>query len=181
MKNTSNVVALVGMTGCGKTSVGKFLAKKTGAHVIDLDDEIVRRYGAVKDIFDKSGEEGFRKIEFDVLSAVINENDADMSAPLILSCGGGAPTYKPSYELLRDNTIVVWLRRNADSISSDSAILKRPPLNGSIENYKRLMGARYPTYRSLADYSFFNSFPQRTAAAIAKKLYGKPPKHNSAK
>lgn len=166
MKEQTKIISLIGMTGCGKTSVGKILAKKLGARFIDLDDEIVRRYGEVKRIFDERGESGFRELEYETLGEIIEA----AVQPTLLSCGGGAPTYQPSRELLAARTLVIWLRRGIDSIGNDSVILTRPPVNGSMENYKRLMNERYPIYRSIADYSFYNSFPQRTAAAIAKKL-----------
>ncbi|MCI8388933.1 MAG: hypothetical protein HFE63_10790, partial [Clostridiales bacterium] len=138
------------------------------AEFIDLDEEIVKRYGEVKEIFATRGESGFREIELEVLRSVLDSADSDHQ--ILLSCGGGVPTYTPSRELLAARTLVIWLRRGLDSIGADSVILSRPPINGSIETYKRLMNERYPIYRSIADYSFYNSFPQRTAVAIVKKV-----------
>jgi shikimate kinase len=166
MKDKKKIISLVGMTGCGKTSVGKILAKKLGADFIDIDDEIIARYGEIKKIFAEQGESHFRELEFKTLSEII----ARVSKLTLLSCGGGLPTYKPSCELLARETLVIWLRRGLDSINADSAILARPPINGSIEHYKKLLSERYPIYREIADYSFYNSYPQRTAAAIIKKL-----------
>ena len=164
----NNIIALIGMTGCGKSSVGRVLAKKLGARLIDLDDEIVTRYGEIKKIFSERGEAGFRAIERETLSSVINDAGDEL---IILSCGGGVPTYEPSRELLVNNTTVVWLRRSADEVAKDERVLMRPPINGDIENYKNLLELRYPIYRKTADYSFYNAFPQRTAAAIIKKFF----------
>lgn len=164
----NNVLALVGMTGCGKSSVGRLLAKKLGAGLVDIDDEIVARYGAIKEIFAKQGEEAFRRIERDTLAEIVAEADGEL---LILSCGGGLVTYGPSRDLLCDTATVVWLRRSAQSVASDPNVLLRPPINGDINNYKRLLKLRYPIYRSVADHSFYNAFPQRTAANIIKKLF----------
>lgn len=169
MIDKNNIISLIGMTGCGKTSVGKILAKKLGAAFVDLDDEIVARYGVVRDIFEKYGEGYFRELEYRMLCEVIDRADSFT----VLSCGGGAPTYRQSKELLARKTLVIWLRRGVDSIGSESAIFTRPPINGSIENYKKLLTARYPVYREIADYNFYNRFPQRTAAAITKKLLDK--------
>ncbi len=155
------------MTGCGKSSVGKVLAKKLGARLVDLDDVIAERHGSIKELFAKQGESAFRQLECEALRDVINECRGEMT---ILSCGGGVPTYKQSYELLSKSTTVIWLRRSADSLSADSQVLSRPPLNGSIEVYKRLHAERYPIYKSLAHYTFYNVFPQRTATEIIKKL-----------
>ena len=156
------------MTGCGKSSVGRILAKKLGARLIDLDDEIVARYGDIKAIFAEQGEEAFRKIEYETLRE-IGESKGDEL--IILSCGGGLPTYEQSRWLLREMSTVVWLRRSAEGVAKGENVLARPPINGDIENYKRLLDKRYPIYKSAADYSFYNAFPQRTAKAIIKKMF----------
>ncbi len=163
----NNIIALIGMTGCGKSSVGRVLARKTGARLIDLDDEIVARHGNIKEIFAERGEEAFRRLECDTLNQVLESTGGRFT---ILSCGGGVPTFEPSRKLLSKAATVIWLRRSADSVAADANVLSRPPINGDIENYKRLSEVRYPIYRRTADYSFYNSFPQRTAAAIIKKL-----------
>ncbi len=163
----NNVISLIGMTGCGKSSVGRILAKKLGARLVDLDDEIVLRHGEIKKIFAERGEAEFRRLEFETLSDVISNGKGELT---VLSCGGGVPTYEPSRELIADKTTVIWLRRSADSVAADERVLMRPPINGDIDNYKRLLDIRYPLYRKTAHYSFYNAFPQRTAAAIIKKL-----------
>ncbi len=163
----NNVISLVGMTGCGKTSVGRILAKKIGAAFVDLDDEIVSRHGEIKKIFSEQGEEKFRQIEYETLADIIENAVGELT---VLSCGGGLVTYNDSRRLLCDKTTVVWIRRSADSVAKDEKVLMRPPVNGDIENYKRLLSERYPIYREVADYSFYNAFPQRTARDIIKKL-----------
>lgn len=188
----SGIISLVGMTGCGKTSIGRRLADNLGADFIDLDEEIVKRRGEVKQIFATEGEEAFRKIEFDVLLEILNglreqakadnqENTAENSTEssvedsvrrvrVILSCGGGAPTYPRTRDLIRKRTVVVWIRRPLSSISPNSPLLERPPVNGSLKNYRQILGKRFPIYRHIADYSFWNTYPNRTANAIADAL-----------
>lgn len=166
MKHT-DIISLVGMTGCGKSSVGRILAKRLNALLIDLDDEIVARHGTIKDIFAKDGEAVFRELEYSVLSELLEKSHDRL---VILSTGGGAPTYEPSRLLLKEKSYVVWLRRGVDTIPKDSPILTRPPVNGSIENYKKLLGARYPIYRKTADMTVYNVYPQRTAAMLANKI-----------
>lgn len=164
----NGILSLIGMTGCGKSSVGRILAKKLGARLVDLDDEIVSRHGEIRKIFDEQGEAAFRQIEYETLLDIVNSSHTEL---VILSSGGGAPTFEPSRLLLNEKTTVVWLRRSAESVCSDERVLMRPPVNGDIANYKRLLEARYPIYKSTAHYSFYNSFPQRTAKAIIKKLF----------
>ncbi len=163
----NNIISLIGMTGCGKSSVGCILAKKIGAVSVDLDDEIVRRYGDIKKIFAERGEAEFRKIEFETLKDTVAASNGALT---VLSCGGGLPTYEASGELLSAATTVVWLRRSAESVCADERVLMRPPVNGDIDNYRRLLSVRYPIYKGCAEYSFYNAFPQRTARAIMKKL-----------
>ncbi len=165
----NNILSLIGMTGCGKTSVGKLLAKKLDARFIDLDAVIVSRYGPIKTIFAEKGEAAFRVLEYETLCDVVNEAKSGEGIT-ILSCGGGVPTFARSRAVLKAQTTVIWLRRSVESIGKDSEILSRPPINGDIENYKRLLGKRYPIYRSTAEHSFFNTFPQRTAALIASRV-----------
>ena len=86
----SGIVSLVGMTGCGKTSVGKRLAEHLGVPFVDLDEEIVKRRGAVKDIFAREGEEAFRKIEFEVLREIIRDAENAASAPANTSATGSS-------------------------------------------------------------------------------------------
>ncbi len=169
----NNIISLIGMTGCGKTSVGRILAKKIGAVLIDLDDEIVSRHGEIKKIFSEQGEEKFRQIEYETLADVIENADGKLT---VLSCGGGLVTYTDSRKLLCEKTTTIWIRRSADSVAKDEKVLMRPPVNGDIENYKRLLGERYPIYRDSADYSFYNAFPQRTARDIVKKFHLETPK-----
>lgn len=186
MKQQRKLISLVGMTGCGKTSVGKVLASRIGADFIDVDDEIVKRNGSIRAIFDERGDEGFREVEYETLQNIINSvsigrsessgrnvsSDKNVSSGriTIISCGGGLPTYEKSARLIAERTLVVWLRRSPDSIPDDSEVLLRPPVNGSRENYKKLLDARCPIYRRVSDYSFYNSFPKRTAREIAKRL-----------
>lgn len=168
MREQRQIISLVGMTGCGKTSVGKVLAGRVGADFVDVDDEIVRKYGNIRRIFDERGDEGFREVEYETLREILDA--ANPKKITIVSCGGGLPTYENSARLIAERTLVVWLRRSPDSIPDDSEVLLRPPVNGSRENYKRLLDTRYPIYRRVSDYSFYNSFPKRTAREIAHRL-----------
>jgi shikimate kinase len=167
MEIRNNIISLIGMTGCGKSAVGRVLSKRMGARLVDLDDEIVARHGNIRKIFDEQGEAAFRAMELQTLAEVIREADGTLT---VLSCGGGLPTWEPSRKLLRETTTVIWLRRSPESVAKDANVLARPPVNGSVENYRSLLAARYPLYRETAELSFYNAFPQRTAAAIMKKI-----------
>ncbi len=166
LTSKNNIISLIGMTGCGKSSVGRILAAKLGAEFVDLDDEIIARGENIKKIFSEQGEAAFRELEYSVLMDVIKKADT----LTVLSCGGGVPTYEPSRQLLCDKTTVIWLKRSVESVTANESVLLRPPVNGDANNYRRLLDARYPIYMKTADYSFYNAFPGRTAVQIIKKL-----------
>jgi len=177
IRKNKPILALVGMTGCGKTSVGRILAKRLAIPFIDLDAEIVTRFGDIKKIFAEQGEEEFRKREYCTLCSLLDRysvnteqtsvTDSLVFPSLILATGGGVPTYRPSFHLLKKHTAVVWLWRNPNEIPSDSPIFSRPPINGNIENYRKLLAERIPLYRSIADMRIVNRYPHKTAVLLA--------------
>ena len=81
-------IILIGYMGAGKTTVGKDLAKSLGVPFYDLDWYIeTRMRKKVKQIFDERGEEGFRKIERNMLHEVAEFEN------VVISCGGGTPCF----------------------------------------------------------------------------------------
>ena len=81
-------IILIGYMGSGKTTVGKALSKETGMMFYDLDWYIESRmHKTVSQIFAEKGEEGFRKIEYNMLHEVAEFED------VIISCGGGTPCF----------------------------------------------------------------------------------------
>ena len=81
-------IIIIGYMGAGKTTVGKALAKALGLDFYDLDWYIESRmHKTVKQIFDEQGEEGFRRIEHNMLHEVAEFED------VIISCGGGTPCF----------------------------------------------------------------------------------------
>lgn len=105
LRKKQNVV-LVGMPGCGKTTVGKRLAERLGFDFIDIDEEIVKREGrAIPTIFEECGEEGFRDVE----AAVIREVSSRQGA--VIATGGGAVLRAENVSLLQENGRVYFLDR----------------------------------------------------------------------
>ena len=137
-------VALVGMMGVGKSTVGKKLAESLGSPFVDSDDEIVRAAGlSVQEIFERHGEPEFRRGERRVIERLLN------GPPLVLATGGGAYMDPVTRALLKEKATTIWLRADLDLIwkrvnrRDTRPLLKR-------ENPKQvladLLAARAPIY-----------------------------------
>lgn len=98
-------IILIGYMGAGKTTVGKALSKELGLTFYDLDWYIEnRRHKTIPQIFAEVGEEGFRKIEYNMLHEVAEFED------VIISCGGGTPCFFDNMDYLNQQGQVVYLR-----------------------------------------------------------------------
>lgn len=120
---------LIGYMGCGKSSLGRKLAKAADMEFVDMDSLIEQREGAaVSDIFRYEGEEYFRGLE----RAIIDElsvSDGDM----IISTGGGAPAWQDNMAKINSVGQSFYLRRTAEQIASrlsPHGRQKRPKLRG---------------------------------------------------
>lgn len=116
-------VALIGFMGCGKTRNGRRLSRETGWAFKDMDIAIERTAGrSIPDIFENDGEEGFRKLETQVL-----ENLAH-SIETVVSCGGGVVTRPENRRLLQKHFLCVWLVASMDTIIARTTGSDRPLL-----------------------------------------------------
>ena len=122
-------IFLIGYMGCGKSTLGRKIAKATGYRFIDMDATIEEREGAsISDIFHYEGEEYFRKAE----RALIEELGA-AEDNLIISTGGGAPTWRDNVAYMNSVGQTFYLRRTAKQIASrlsPHGRQKRPKLRG---------------------------------------------------
>lgn len=141
-------IYLVGLMGAGKTSVGRFLAKRLGKTFYDCDHEIERRTGVkIPLIFDIEGEEGFRARE----TAVLRELTA--LEGIILATGGGAVISADNRQQLAGNGTVVYLRASpADLWQRTRNDRNRPLLQTADPHAKleQLFAERDPLYREVA-------------------------------
>jgi shikimate kinase len=95
--------------GAGKTTVGKALAKALNLQFYDLDWYIENRmHMTVKQIFDERGEEGFRKIEHNMLHEVAEFED------VVISCGGGTPCFFDNIDYMNQQGETVYLKATPD-------------------------------------------------------------------
>jgi shikimate kinase len=120
---------LVGYAGCGKSSLGKRLARRLGKRYVDTDKLVERSEGAmVADIFYYQGEEYFRAAERALIEE-LGTADGDM----VISTGGGAPAWEDNMERMNTLGDTVYLRRTAVQIASrlsPHGRQKRPKLRG---------------------------------------------------
>ncbi len=108
-------VALVGMRGAGKTTLGVALAKALSVPSVDLDREVERTSGMeVSEVFSVHGEEVFQRLQHECLSNVLNTLPRG-----VIETGGGIVRSKATYDLLLAGCFVVWVRASLDDISRD--------------------------------------------------------------
>ena len=151
---------LVGMPGCGKSTVAKALGAALGREVQEADALIEAEAGQpIPAIFAAEGEEGFRKRE----SAVLRE--LGKRSGLILSTGGGCVTREENYEPLHQNGVIVWMQREIDRLPKEGRpISLRSDLH---ELYEK----RRPCYERFADVVIDNNGSlEATVKAILEVL-----------
>lgn len=138
-QETENII-LIGMPGCGKSSLGRALAEQLGKPFVDADQEIVRRAGkSIPDIFAAEGERGFRKRETQVLA------ELGARSGLVIATGGGCVTRPENKPLLRQNGKLIWVRRPVSLLPT----VGRPLSQQS--NLEEMARARFPLYAEFAD------------------------------
>ena len=145
-----NNIILCGFMGCGKSTVGRNLARKTGRRFVDMDKYIEQKAGmTVSEIFAAFGEAGFRDMEHEACREL-----SEMSN-LIVAAGGGALTFERNAEVFRDKDKIVLLdvplnvikhRLRNDAVRP---LLQRPDKD---EAMARLYEQRMPLYLSAADF-----------------------------
>ncbi len=153
-------IILIGMPGCGKTTVGASLAKILSRPLKDADAELEQAVGRkITEILPTDGEASFRSLESETLL------DLGKQSGLVIATGGGCVTIPNNYEKLHRNGTIVWLKRDLDLLPTDGRPLSQ---TGHLqEMYQK----RAPLYARFADFSVENSSdPQETAEKIIRIL-----------
>jgi shikimate kinase len=142
-------VALVGLSGAGKSTVAPMLARRLGYLAVDLDRAVEARAGrGVAELFDRLGEAGFRDLEAAELQRVLD------GPPAVVATGGGVVLRAANRERLRSQARVVWLRADPADLADRLAGCgeERPLLAGdAAAALRRLAAEREHLYREVAD------------------------------
>ncbi len=157
-------VFFVGFMGAGKTSVARYLAKKCDIPTVDMDKYIEQRENKrISDIFAEVGEEGFRRIESDVLYELAWNED-----PQLISCGGGIVVEEKNRNVLTDSGFVIYLKISVDEAAKRISDMSSRPLFQDMEAARKLCEERIPLYESVAELVVDTA--GRSVSAIASSI-----------
>ena len=153
-------IILIGMPGCGKSTVAKLLSQQLQRPVVDADEEIVKVAGcSIPEIFANGGEDAFRKIETQVLQ------ELGAQSGKIIATGGGCVTREENYPLLHRNGKIIWLTRKLSKLPADGRPLSQ------ITKMETMFEVRKAMYKRFADHIVSNDgTSEETVAAIRRLL-----------
>lgn len=155
-------IVLIGMPGCGKSTIASLLAQKLHRKAVDADAEIVRLAGkSIPAIFAEEGEEAFREYETQVLVELGKQSQ------LVIATGGGCITKDRNYPLLHQNSSIFWLKRDLDLLPTEGRPLSQAA------HLAVMYAVRKPMYEAFADHIVDNnSSCEDTVAKIISILEG---------
>lgn len=151
-------IVLIGMPGCGKSTIGKLVANALNRTFADADAEIEKLAGmTIPEIFATQGEVGFRKLETQVLSELGKQSS------LVIATGGGCVTRPENNRHLHQNGKIFWIKRDISKLPTNGRPLSA---SGKLDEMYRI---RKPLYSSFADCEIQNN---STCQAAADEIIG---------
>lgn len=142
-------IVLIGFMGTGKTTIGKYASERLGLEFVDTDDLIVEQAGEpIPKIFERVGEDGFRKLEAEALQGLAG------TPGRVVATGGGIVTRPENVELLRALGFVVWLSASVETIFERVSLNQDRPLlytDDPLQTITDMLEARNPLYKRAAD------------------------------
>lgn len=162
MIGNKNIV-LIGMPGCGKTTLGKLLAKDMDYSFVDIDEVIEERFGKIPDLFLK-GEDFFRDKE------TIATKDVANSKRTVIATGGGVVLRQENIESLKKNGIIIYVDRRLDNILEDIDSDTRPLLKDDKTNIKKLYKQRHHLYNKYSNIVVNANYDIKTVLGIIRDV-----------
>ncbi len=150
----SSSIILIGLMGCGKTTVGRELSKMLGMPLLDMDAVIEEQIGkSIPDIFRDEGEARFRALETALLRYLIHEGTRHGAGAPIISTGGGVVLREENRAMLRRLGFCVWLNVEVPTLIARTSRSSNRPLlanNNRRATLERLSQERSPLYAETA-------------------------------
>ncbi|MEF9976461.1 MAG: shikimate kinase, partial [Oscillospiraceae bacterium] len=160
-RERANLV-LIGMPSCGKSSLGKMLAKTLGKKFVDLDAEVEKAESMpISQIFAEKGEEYFRDAETRAVKKAAMQNG------MVIATGGGAVKRGENVRALRQNGVIVYIKRDITALAIGGA----RPLSTNEAALLQMQKEREPLYKAAADGETDNVNMDDTALAIEEIYY----------
>ena len=139
-------IVLIGMPGCGKSTIAAALSQKLGRTVMDADVQIEKLAGkTIPEIFTNDGEQAFRDLETRVLAELGKQSQ------LIIATGGGCVTRGENYPSLHQNGCIFWLNRSLEALPTEGR-----PLSQTTQ-LSDMYAIRKPLYKAFADHNVDNN------------------------
>jgi XRE family aerobic/anaerobic benzoate catabolism transcriptional regulator len=159
-------IALIGLRGAGKSTMGSRLARETNTPFVELDSEIEKETGMpLAEIFSLYGQSGYRAIENRTLERVLREHDR-----AVLSVGGGVVSEKETYDYLLSHCYTIWIKAQPEEhmsrVIAQGDFRVMAGNDRAMEDLRRILEAREPLYRK-ADMSL------DTSGDSAEESFGK--------
>lgn len=154
MKN----IYLIGMPGCGKTTIGRATGKKIEKNFSDIDSNIEKSQNMkIKHIFKRFGENHFRKLESMELKK------ASLCSDTIVSCGGGIVLDTENIKVMKETGTIVFINVELEYLEKRAIKSTRPLLKDGADALKRLYDVRIGIYNDVCDVVLQNDTGRKTA------------------
>ena len=158
----SKNIVLIGMPGCGKTTIGYEISKKLSMDFVDIDKHIEDNENmTIADMFN-IGEDYFRQIESSYVDKISNLHST------VIATGGGVVKNEHNMLALKNNSIIIYINRDVDDIINDIDTSFRPLLKNNKERLFELYNERHPLYQKYSDIEVLNN---RDINYIVEKIY----------
>lgn len=159
-----NKVVLIGMPGCGKSTIGKLVSKELNIKFIDMDNYIENMTSkTIPELFEQ-GEDYFR--DFETLAC----KELSEKSNTLISSGGGVIKREENIEILKKQSYIIFIDRPLEELLNDIDISKRPLLKEGREKLIKLYEERYELYRSSANEIIKNNEGIRDTIDIIKEV-----------